>query len=106
LALGGAVVAAVAMEWALIGHDFSLRFVAQNHSRATPFLYTVASMWSALEGYSAAVMRRFRRDRDDPLVAWAVLVLLAVTVFFFALMLGPANPFRTLAVVPTDGPGP
>jgi cytochrome c-type biogenesis protein CcmF len=117
LALGGAVVAAVAMEWALIGHDFSLRFVAQNHSRSTPFLYTVASMWSALEGsiilwtlvlagYGTAVVRRFRRDRDDPLVAWAVLVLLAVTIFFFALMLGPANPFRTISPVPTDGPGP
>jgi cytochrome c-type biogenesis protein CcmF len=117
LALAGAVVAAVAMEWALLTHDFSLRFVAQNHSRSTPFLYTVASMWAALEGsiilwslvlagYATAVVRRFRRQRDDRLVAWAVVALLAVSAFFFALMLGPANPFRTVSPVPLDGPGP
>ena len=117
LVLGGAVVAAVAMEWALLSHDFSLKYVAENHSLSTPFVYTVASLWAALEGsiilwalvlagYGAAVVHRFRRDRDDRLVAWAVLTLLAVSVFFFALMLGPANPFRTLSVVPADGPGP
>ncbi|HEX4905602.1 MAG TPA: heme lyase CcmF/NrfE family subunit, partial [Acidimicrobiales bacterium] len=117
LVLGGAVIAALAMEWALLSHDFSLKYVAENHSRSTPLTYTIASLWAALEGsiilwalvlagYGAAVVRRFRRDRDDKLVAWAVLTLLAVSVFFFALMLGPANPFRTLSVVPTDGPGP
>ena len=117
LVLGGAVVAALAMEWALLSHDFSLKYVAENHSRSTPLTYTIASLWAALEGsiilwalvlagYGAAVVHRFRRDRDDKLVAWAVLTLLAVSVFFFALMLGPANPFRTLSVVPTDGPGP
>ncbi|HVM54182.1 MAG TPA: heme lyase CcmF/NrfE family subunit [Acidimicrobiales bacterium] len=115
--LAGAVVAAVAMEWALLSHDFSLQYVAQNHSLATPFVYTVASLWAALEGsiilwclvlagYAAAVVHRFRHQRDDRLVAWAVLALLAVCVFFFALMLGPANPFRTISPVPADGPGP
>ena len=117
LVFGGAVIAAVAMEWALVDHDFSLKFVAENHSRSTPLFYTVASMWAALEGsiilwslvlagYSVAVMRRFRSERDDKLVAWAVLALLAVAIFFFALMLGPANPFRTVSPVPLDGPGP
>ena len=117
LVLAGAAVAALAMEWALVSHDFSLEYVAENHSRATPFLYTVSSMWAALEGsiilwslvlagYSAAVVHRFRRDRDDPLVSWAVLALLGVSIFFFALMLGPANPFRTVSPVPLDGPGP
>jgi cytochrome c-type biogenesis protein CcmF len=117
LVLAGAVVAAIAMEWALITHDFSLRFVAQNHSRSTPLFYTVASMWAALEGsiilwslvlagYGVAVVRRFRAQRDDKLVAWAVLVLLGISAFFFALMLGPANPFRTISPVPLDGPGP
>ncbi|HYD11045.1 MAG TPA: heme lyase CcmF/NrfE family subunit, partial [Acidimicrobiales bacterium] len=101
--LAGAVVATLAMEWALLTHDFSLEYVARNHSRSTPFVYTVASLWGALEGsiilwclvlagYTAAVVHRFRRHHDDPLVAWAVLVLLAVSAFFFALMIGPADP--------------
>jgi cytochrome c-type biogenesis protein CcmF len=117
LVLAGALLSALAMEWALVGHDFSLKFVAENHSRSTPLFYTVASMWAALEGsiilwslvlagYGVAVVRRFRHQRDDPLVAWAVLVLLAVSAFFFALMMGPANPFRTVSPVPLDGPGP
>jgi cytochrome c-type biogenesis protein CcmF len=113
----GAVLAFVAMENALIAHDFSLQYVANNHSRATPLLYTMASLWGALEGsillwtlvlsgYTVAVVRRFRHQADDPLVAWATIALLAIAAFFFALMLGPANPFRVLANAPIDGRGP
>jgi cytochrome c-type biogenesis protein CcmF len=116
--LAGAVLATVAMETALIGHDFSLTYVAENGSRSTPLLYTVASLWAALEGsiilwalvlsgFLVAVASRFRQRATDPLVAWATLTMLVVTAFFFALMLAPANPFTTVAgAVPADGPGP
>jgi cytochrome c-type biogenesis protein CcmF len=118
LVLAGAVLAAGAMQVALITHDFSLRYVAQNGSRSTPLLFTVTGMWSALEGsillwslvlagYLAVMARRFRDRADDPLVAWATLVGLAVAAFFFALMAGPANPFRLVSgAAPLDGPGP
>ena len=118
LALLGAVVAALAMERALVTHDFSLEYVAENHSRATPLLYTIASLWGALEGsillwtlvlagYLAVVTRHFRDRADDPLVGWATLTGLVVATFFFALMLGPANPFREVSgAIPADGPGP
>ncbi len=118
LALLGAVIATLAMERALVTHDFSVQFVADNGSRATPLLYTIASLWSALEGslilwvlvltgYVVAVRHRFRAQADDPLVSWALVVLLAVAAFFFALLAGPANPFREVAgAVPSDGPGP
>ena len=118
LVLVGAVLAAVAMERALIGHDFSLQYVADNHSRSTPLLYTIASLWAALEGsiilwslvlagYLAAVAYRFRGRLSDPMVSWALATGLLVAVFFFGLMLGPANPFREVAgTVPADGPGP
>ena len=46
----GMIVATIAMQWALITHDFSLDFVAKNNQRATPLLYTMAGMWSSLEG--------------------------------------------------------
>src|SRR5437868_6318483 len=48
--VAGAVGAFGAMEVALVRHDFSLKFVAQNGSRTTPLLYTIAGAWSALEG--------------------------------------------------------
>jgi cytochrome c-type biogenesis protein CcmF len=118
MVLGAAVVAAGIMEWALLTHDFSIEYVAENHSRATPLLFTIASMWGALEGsillwalvlsgYLAMTVRRFRDRSHDPLVAWATLTGLVVAVFFFGLMLGPSNPFRTLAgAIPADGRGP
>jgi len=118
LMLLGAVVATFAMERALITHDFSIVFVAENNSRQTPLLYSITGMWSALagsillwglilSGYAAAMVWRFRRRSADPLVGWATLVVYAVAAFFFGLMAGPADPFRTITgPVPSNGLGP
>ncbi|MGH8998343.1 MAG: heme lyase CcmF/NrfE family subunit, partial [Acidimicrobiia bacterium] len=119
LVLAGGLVAAGAMEWALVTHDYSIRYVAENNSQATPLLYQIAALWGALEGsiilwglvlggYLAVMVRRFRSRAADPLVAWATLVGLGVAAFFFGLMLAPANPFTELAagMVPADGAGP
>jgi len=118
LVLAAAVLAVVVMERALITHDFSLSYVAANGSRETPLLFTVSSLWGALAGsillwtlvlslYTAGVVVKFRTRATDPLVAWATLVMFAVGAFFFALMLGPANPFTKVhGQVPLDGPGP
>ena len=43
-------VAAVAMVVALVTHDFSVSYVAQVGSRATPLFFTIISLWGALEG--------------------------------------------------------
>ena len=116
--LAAGVAAAAVMEWALVTHDFSLRYVAENGSRATPLLYTVASLWGALEGsillwavvlggYLVAMVRRFRDRTHDPLFGWALLTGLVVAAFFFGLMLGPANPFRLVdGAIPAAGRGP
>jgi cytochrome c-type biogenesis protein CcmF len=118
LVLAGGLVAVVAMQRALITHDFTLTYVADNNSRTTPLLYSITGMWSALAGsillwgvilggYATALVVRFRTRATDALVAWATLVLYAVAAFFFALMLGPADPFRHVTgTPPTDGLGP
>jgi cytochrome c-type biogenesis protein CcmF len=118
LVLLAALGAFIVMETALFGHDFSLQYVANNVARATPGLYTFTAAWAALEGsillwglllsvYVAATAWRFRRRADDPLVAWATVVQFAVLVFFFALMLFAANPFKQVSgLVPLDGRGP
>ena len=59
-----------------------------------------------LSGYLTFVALKFRRRAGDPLVVVATITGLVVALFFFALMLGPANPFTTLATVPLDGRGP
>ncbi|MFN2608496.1 MAG: heme lyase CcmF/NrfE family subunit, partial [Acidimicrobiales bacterium] len=118
LILGGAVLAAAAMESAFVGHDFTLKFVADNGSRETPLLFTVTGMWSALEGsivlwslilagYLAVMVHHFRSRATDSLVAWATLTGFGVAAFFFGLMAGPANPFKVLSgTTPVDGQGP
>jgi cytochrome c-type biogenesis protein CcmF len=118
LILLGGVIAVGAMEHALITHDFSLTFVADNNSTYTPLLYTITGLWSALAGsillwavilagYATAMVWRFRRRATEPLVAWATLVVYVVAAFFFALMLGPADPFRhVIGPIPKTGLGP
>jgi cytochrome c-type biogenesis protein CcmF len=115
--LAAAIVAAIAMEWALVSHDFSLKYVAENNASGTPLLFSITGLWAALEGsillwllvlggYLAYVALKFRDRASDPIVAVATIVGLVVALFFFALVLGPANPFETLSVVPADGRGP
>jgi len=116
--LGAAAVAVGVMERALVTHDFSISYVAANGSRETPLMFTVSSLWGALQGsillwtlilavYTVAVVVKFRKRVTDPLVAWATLVMFAVGAFFFGLMLGPANPFTKVSgTIPVDGPGP
>jgi cytochrome c-type biogenesis protein CcmF len=118
LVLLGAVVAVLAMERALITRDFTVAYVAENGSSRTPALYNVATLWAALEGsiilwalvlsgYLVAVLRKFRDRLSDPLVAWAAVTMFVVAAFFFALMVGPADPFQRFDPPPGfDGPGP
>jgi len=109
-------IAAVSMVVALVTHDFSVSYVAAVGSRSTPLLFTIISLWGALEGsilfwawvlalYSAAVVVLHRR-RPGNLVPYAVMTLLAVAAFFAILLVGPADPFLPVSPVPTDGPGP
>jgi cytochrome c-type biogenesis protein CcmF len=114
----GGIVAAVAMERALITRDFTVLYVAENGSTRTPALYNFATLWGALEGsiilwalilggYLTAVVLKFRTRLDDPLVGWAVVTMLVVCAFFFLLLRFPANPFQAFDPPPGfDGPGP
>jgi len=108
--------ATVAMIVALVTHDFSVSYVAQVGSRATPLFYTVISLWGALEGsilfwawvlalYGSVVVW-LNRNRPGNLIPYTALALLAVSLFFGILLVGPANPFHPVFPVPADGPGP
>ena len=90
--MGASLVALAALEFALVSHDFSIEYVVDNHARATPLLFTVASAWAALEGslvlwgvvlagYTWWVWRRARTGEGMALGALALMG--AVAVFFF-----------------------
>jgi cytochrome c-type biogenesis protein CcmF len=132
--LGGATLAMLALEAALIFNDFSLEYVANHHARVTPFPFNVATAWAALEGsivlwglvlatFTWFTWRSYRRD-PDRLGAGALAVMGIVALFFFGLQLSVANPFQVCveavangcisssplpwaaAQAPPDGPGP
>jgi len=106
----------VLMEYALLSHDFSVGYVAQVGSRASPTWVTMVSLWSSLEGsilfwglilglYVAGATFWMRKKHADA-QPWILAVMLACGVFFAFLIAGPANPFHTIATPPMDGPGP
>jgi cytochrome c-type biogenesis protein CcmF len=134
LMLGGAVMAMLALEAALLFNDFSLEYVANHHARATPFPFNVATGWAALEGsivlwglvlgaYAWFLFRSYW-TKPDPLAAGALAVIGVIGLFFFGLQATVANPFQVCveaaangcltaspfpwapAHAPPDGPGP
>ncbi|PRY20182.1 heme lyase CcmF/NrfE family subunit [Pseudosporangium ferrugineum] len=114
--LAMAVLACAVLEVALVGHDFSIRYVAENGGRDVPLYYTVTSLWAALDGSlllwllvlagCAVVVGGRRPERSGPLQPYAMAVIGVVAVFFFALTYFAANPFTAVSPVPADGPGP
>jgi cytochrome c-type biogenesis protein CcmF len=104
------------MVWALLRDDFSVKYVAQVGSRATPTVYKIVSLWSALEGsilFWGLIMGGFilafalvHRNEHKRYMSLALGTMLAVGVFFTFLIAGPANPWGAVFPVPMDGPGP
>jgi cytochrome c-type biogenesis protein CcmF len=107
----------LAMVYALVTRDFSVGYVAQVGSHATPLFYTIISLWGALEGsilfwgwvlalYTAAAVWLNRNADLGSLLPYATATMLAVGAFFYLLLVGPSNPFHLVWPAPADGPGP
>jgi cytochrome c-type biogenesis protein CcmF len=115
--LAGIFISALAMERALLTHDFKLAYVYENNSIHTPLLYTITGLWSSLQGSLILWtfvqllwfgIYFFRAKRFDPKVfITSSAVLFGLVAFFYAMLLGPANPFSSIkGRVPSDGLGP
>jgi cytochrome c-type biogenesis protein CcmF len=110
------LLANLTMVRALVTHDFSVAYVSHVGSRATPLLYTIVSLWSALEGsilFWGAILGVYLlaftlslRDTHERYMALSLGVMLLCGTFFAFLIAGPANPFHAVSPVPPDGPGP
>jgi cytochrome c-type biogenesis protein CcmF len=112
---GLVTLALLLLEYALLTSDFSLRYVANNSTRATPIPYKIAGLWAALEGSIvlwewlqalgiALVLSRYRGQHRE-LMPYVAAVLLGISAFFLFVMAVPASPFRTLEVPPPNGRG-
>jgi len=108
-------VAAMALVYALVTADFSLKYVATNSSLRTPLYYRVTGLWAALEGSLvlwewmlvgfAALVAWWYRERHRDLMPWILGILSAVSLFFLAVLAFASSPFEHLWPVPMDGRG-
>jgi cytochrome c-type biogenesis protein CcmF len=106
LFLSGAAAAMFFLELGLLTDDFSIEYIANNSSSATPALFKFASAWASLEGsivlwglvlaaFTYAVYFRFFRSQSgDRLAAGALAIMGLVSLYFYILMATPiSNPF-------------
>ncbi len=111
------VLASASMIVALLGHDFSIRYVAENNALATPPYFGAISLWAALEGSillwttvlaGAVTFVAWRGTRELPrLATTALAVMFAMLAFFLALVVTPAaDPFVRIDPPAPDGRGP
>jgi len=116
-AFAGLMIAAnLLMVYALVQHDFSVKYVAAVGSLDTPLTFTIVSLWSSLNGsilFWGAILAVYtivflaaNGHRHREYMPYTIGMVLAVSVFFALLVSSIANPFERMAVVPTDGPGP
>src|SRR5437762_3907518 len=101
--------------YAFLTFDFSVRYVATNTNRGTPFYYRITALWGALEGsiilwtwmlslYTLVVVVQYRRRQPD-FYPWVLSVMLGIAAFFLLVMTIPAPPFQRLSPIPADGRG-
>src|SRR5262252_1051848 len=101
--------------YAFLTFDFSVRYVAFNTNRGTPFYYRITAVWGALEGsiilwtwmlslYTVIVIGRYRHRQPD-FYPWVLAVMLGIAAFFLLVMTIPAPPFERLTPIPPDGRG-
>ena len=101
--------------YAFLTFDFSVRYVADNTNRGTPFYYRITALWGALEGsiilwtwmlslYTMIVITRYRHRQPD-FYPWVLAVMLGIAAFFLLVMAVPAPPFQRLSPIPADGRG-
>jgi cytochrome c-type biogenesis protein CcmF len=104
------------MEWALINHDYSVKYVAEVGSNETPLAFTIVSLWSSLDGSIllwafilavwAAIFAWKLKDDHPEHAPYALGCILMVGVFFTFLVSGIANPFDRVPNPLSNGPGP
>jgi cytochrome c-type biogenesis protein CcmF len=109
-------VAALCLAYALVTHDFRLRYVAAHSDRSMPTVYLVAAFWGGQDGsilwwlfllgaYIGACVR-WLGDRYLELQPYILATLMVVVMFFCVVMTFSANPFaESLAGATTDGQG-
>ncbi|MBV8755805.1 MAG: cytochrome c biogenesis protein CcsA [Deltaproteobacteria bacterium] len=104
------------MIYAFVTHDFSVKYVAETSDVTMDTWYKVTAFWGGLDGSllfwvlvlalfsTVAIAVNHKRHRD--MIGYVVGTIMAVQLFFLALLIYTKNPFATfLTNPPVDGKG-
>ncbi len=107
--------AAIALWYAFLTRDSSVKYVAEYSSRDLPLALTVSTFWAGQEGslllwawllgLFAAVVLYQNRNKHREIIPFVQTVLMGTAAFFLLILTVMSNPFSRLAVVPPDGNG-
>ncbi|HET7502941.1 MAG TPA: cytochrome c-type biogenesis CcmF C-terminal domain-containing protein [Kofleriaceae bacterium] len=108
--------ASALMIYAMVTHDFAIKYVASVSDTTMDTAYKVTAFWGGLDGSllfwvlvlslfsSVAVVVNHRRHRD--MIGYVVATVMVVQVFFLSLLIFTKNPFTTyLTAAPAEGQG-
>jgi cytochrome c-type biogenesis protein CcmF len=116
-ALAGVLgLSSVALVYAFVTHDYSIKYVHHYSDAASPLFYQITAYWGGLDGsilwwvfllsVFSAVAVYANRNRHRELLPYVVVVLMTVADFFLYVILFHKNPFDTfLTDIPTTGKG-
>ena len=99
----------------LVRGDFAVSYVAENVSRALPFVYKLSAFWAGASGsllfwlwlqviFVALVFCKFK-ENPSPFSIFARITANIISVFFLIILIMDKNPFGLSAVAPSDGAG-
>ncbi len=113
--VGFVILASIGLWTALIGSDFSLRYVASFTSQNLPVVYKFSAFWGGqagsmlfwclVLGVYAALATWVNRSKNRVLMPWVTGTNAAVLLFFVATTVIATNPFERLDWPPADGRG-
>ncbi|MBJ94123.1 MAG: cytochrome C biogenesis protein CcmF [Rickettsiales bacterium] len=113
------ILANLVMEYALLTHDFTVKYVDMVGSTSSPTYITIVSLWSSLEGsilFWGMILAIYiwgflatTRQGHERMTPYTLATVLAVGTFFSFLIAGPADPFSAVQPRPDSmhtGPNP
>ena len=103
----------LALTWAFVAQDFSVRYVAENSNTLLPMVYRFTAVWGNHEGsllfwvliialWNGAVARYSRRLPPE-VIARVLSVMGAVSLGFIAFLVFTSNPFERLLPAALEG---
>ena len=109
------LVATLALVYAFVNNDFSVRYVAENSNLAMPSIYTWVAFYAGNAGSLLYIALLFSvlsvvavlsiRRRLPHTVPYATGLMALVLTFFLGIMVFLANPLERLPFTPADGRG-